>query len=367
MDNAATYLNFSASEFANVISFIKSMGSKRLPLLMHVEDGELVCRASDDSSNYFIEYHVSLHGDNNTITEQIAVPINDLISLTKYPCDNDVISIRKNFNQYEMNVIGGGWLPFKNVEFDDSKFKLNGTETDIGTINSTKLKNAITYALGYTQEYTYARDMYITFTKSKMSATYRNSSFTTVGEFVDMVLHREVAVMLKALLRTNFDLRVVSIKDNLVERTAFIGNKFRFTVTTSDVTDISNPYINDVSNYITIDCDTLYKLAVFSEEYSASKHILGIAVKDGKLNVSLKNVLAAKHLSVVDATVVGNVDNMTAEAEVPSHGLLKALKLFQEKHSENINIYITDKMVLEQNSFIIFDSDTQATINIYNR
>lgn len=367
MDNAATYLNFSASEFANVISFIKSMGSKRLPLLMHVEDGELVCRASDDSSNYFIEYHVSLNGDNNTITEQIAVPINDLISLTKYPCDNDVISIRKNFNQYEMNVIGGGWLPFKNVEFDDSKFKLNGTETDIGTINSTKLKNAITYALGYTQEYTYARDMYITFTKSKMSATYRNSSFTTVGEFVDMVLHREVAVMLKALLRTNFDLRVVSIKDNLVERTAFIGNKFRFTVTTSDVTDISNPYINDVSNYITIDCDTLYKLAVFSEEYSASKHILGIAVKDGKLNVSLKNVLAAKHLSVVDATVVGNVDNMTAEAEVPSHGLLKALKLFQEKHSENINIYITDKMVLEQNSFIIFDNDTQATINIYNR
>lgn len=367
MDNVTTYLSFNANEFANVISFVKSMGSKRVVLLMHVEGNDLVCRACDDSSNCFIEYHVELYGDNNTITEQLAIPVNDLVALTRYPCDNDKISIRKCFNQYEMNVIGGGWLPFKTVEFDDSKFKFNGTESDIGTINSIKLKNAITYALGYTQEYTYARDMYITFTKSKMSATYRQSSFTTVGDFVDMVLHRDVAVMLKTLLKTNFDLKVISIKDNLVERTAFIGNKFKLTVTTSDVKDISNPYLTDVSNYITVDCDTLYKLAIFSEEYSASKHILGITVKDGKLNVSLKNVLAAKHLSVVDATIVGTVDDMTTEAEVPSHGLLKALKLFQEKRSENINIYITDKMVNEQNTFIIFDDDTQATINIYNR
>ena len=366
MNNDMTYLSFNAADFANVITFVKSMGSKRTVLLLQKDENDLVCKACDDSNNYFIEYHVDLCGDQNDITEQIAIPLVDLISLTKYPCQSDKIEIRKQFNQYEMNVIGGGWLPFRTVEFSDNKFNFNSEETDIGEINSLKLKNVITYALSYTQEYTYVRDMYITFTKSKMIATYRQSSFTTVGNFVDMVLHRDVAIMLKTLLKSNFDLKIKSIKDDLIERTVFIGPKFKLTVTTSAIdNNVNNEYIDEIPNYITISCDMLYKLAVFSEEYSASKHILGLMIKDGKLNVSLKNILAAKHQSVIDAITVGNVDDMTKEVEVPSHGLLKALKLFQEKHSDNVNIYITDSNVEKQHSFIIFDADTQATINIY--
>ena len=366
MNNDTTYLSFNAVDFANVISFVKSMGSKRTILLMQIEDGDLVCRACDDTNNYFIEYHVDLCDEQNDITEQIAIPVTDLIALTKYPCQNDKIVIRKQFNSFEMNVIGDGWLPFRTVEFNSNKFQFNQDETEIGEINSIKLKNVITYALSYTQEYTYPRDMYITFTKSKMTATFRQSSFTTIGNFVDMTLHRDVAIMLKTLLKSNFDLKIKSIKDNLVERTVFEGPKFKLIVTTSSIdNNINNEYIDNITDYITIDCDTLYKLAVFSEEYSASKHIIGLRIKDGKLNVSLKNILAAKHTSTIDAITVGNIKNMDKEVEVPSHGLLKALKLFQEKHSENINIYITDNIVNNQHSFIIFDDDTQATINIY--
>jgi hypothetical protein len=368
MNNDITYLSFNAVDFANVIAFVKSMGSKRTILLMQNEGNDLVCRACDDSNNYFIEYHVELCDGPNNINEQIAIPVNDLIALTKYPCQNDKISIRKCFNQFEMNVIGDGWLPFRTVEFNSDKFKFSSDEIEIGKINSLKLKNVITYALSYTQEYTYVRDMYITFTKSKMTATYRQSSFTTIGDFVDMTLHRDVAIMLKTLLKSNFDLEIKSIKDNLVERTVFIGPKFKLISTTSELDNkVNNEYIENIANYITVNCDMLYKLAVFSEEYSASKHILGVLFKNNKLNVSLKNILAAKHMSTIDVSVVGDVKDMTKEAEIPSHGLLKALKLFQEKHVENVNIYITDDMVDNQHSFIIFDEDTQATINIYNR
>ena len=64
---------------------------------------------------------------------------------------------------------------------------------------------------------------------------------------------------------------------------------------------------------------------------------------------------------------LGDVKDTSKEADVPSHNLLKALKLFQDKHSREINIYISDKMLNEQNNIILFDNNTQAIINIYNR
>lgn len=362
-------LCFNGNDFANFVSFVKSMNSRdksraQRAVLLHVEDNYLVCRAIDDASN-FLEYKVDLCNDcENSITEQFAVSITDLAALIKCSESNS-FSIRKSFNQFEFNVIGNGWLPFNTVDVDYDRYNISGIETEIGKINSAKLRTAISSVLGYTQEYTYARDKYIQFSKTQMVVTSRLSSVITHDDFVDMTLHRDDAALLKSLLKDDGDISVVKIEGD-VERLAFVNNKFKFIVIAAGIDQPSANYIENINNYMSIDCNELYKLAAFSEEYPASKHIVGIKIKDGKFCVNVKNILAAKHTSIINATCHGDVSD-TKEAEVPAHSLLKSLKLFQDKRSRDINIYLTDEMLEKQNSIVLFDENTQAIINIYNR
>jgi hypothetical protein len=364
-----TYLQFNGKDFTDFITFVKSMNSRdktkyaRVAVL-NVEDGKLVCRANDDSNN-MIEYNVELYETDNMIMESIAASVTDLVALVKSSY-SEKFTIRKCHGQFEFNVIGGGWMPFKTSDTDITKYTISGDESEIGKINSAKLRNAISSVLGYTQEYTYARDKYIQFSKTQMAVTSRLSSVVMRDDFVEMTLHRDDATMLRSLLKDNFDLAVSKLS-GAVGRMLFTGPKFKFSTIETGIETSQVKYIDNINNYITVDGDELYKLVSFSEEYSASKHIVGMSVKDGKLNISIKNVLAAKHNSTVRSTAVGDVEDMSKEADVPSHNLLKALKLFQDKHSREINIYISDKMLSEQNNIIIFDNNTQAIINIYNR
>jgi hypothetical protein len=362
MENAS-YLQFNGSDFVNFISFVKSMGSKEKgsrSILMYVEGDILVCKAIDDTN--MIEYHVSKYKSDNEITEPISASISDLATLIK-SADNEKFTIRKVFNQYEFNIIGNGWMPFKTMDADASKYKIDGIESDIGTINSVKLRNAISSVLGYTQDYTYVRDMYIQFSKSQMVVTSRLSKVITSDEFVEMTLHRDDATMLKTLLKDNFDLVVTHVSGS-VGRIKFTGPKFRFYIIESGIETSNASYINGIKDYITVNNDELYRLAMISEEYSASKHVVGLSIKNKQLNVSIKNILTGKHVSTVTSVPVGNVNDTKEEAEMPSHNLLKTLKLFQDKRSREINIYISDDM---KNSIIIFDNNTQAIININNR
>ena len=364
-----TYLQFNGKDFTDFITFVKSMNSRdktkyaRLAVL-NVENGKLVCRANDDSNN-MIEYNVELYETDNMIMESIAASITDLVALVK-SAYNEKFTIRKCHGQFEFNVIGGGWMPFKTSEADITRYSISGEESEIGKINSVKLRNAISSVLGYTQEYTYARDKYIQFSKTQMAVTSRLSSVVMKDNFVEMTLHRDDATMLRSLLKDNFDLTVSKLS-GAVGRMLFSGPKFKFSTIESGIDTGVVTFIDNINDYITIDGDELYRLALFSEEYSASKHIVGMSIKDGKLNISIKNVLAAKHNSTVQSTAVGDVKDTFKEADVPSHNLLKALKLFQDKHSRDINIYISDKMLNEQNNIILFDNNTQAIINIYNR
>lgn len=360
---------FSGVDFTNFIMFVKSMSSKdrdksvKLALLQ-VKEGSLICKSRDCSSN-LIEYKVDLYDGSTCLEDSFAVSINDMAALIK--CANgNVFKIRKSFGQYEFNIIGDGWLPFKTAEADESKFMIFGNEVQLGSINSTKLKNNISFILGYTQECTYARDKYIRFNSNSMVATSRLSSVIVNDSFPEMTLHRDDAAMLKNLLKDNFDLKVFKVEDS-VERIKFSGQKFNLTIVAANVETVSSSSISDISGYITVECDDLYKLTSFAEEYSSSKHIIGMSIKDNSLNISIKNVLAAKHNSKLNAQFTGVVENTTNEAGVPTHNLLKALRLFQDKHSRSINIYITNKLLNEQNCIILFDDNTQAKINIYNR
>lgn len=363
------YLCFNGNEFTNFISFVKLMNSRDKSkgtgsVLLSIDGDKLVCKAIDNVSNY-IEYSVELYKSDNMITEPLVIPINDLAALIK--CSySDKLTIRKYFNQYEFNVIGNGWLPFKTAEIDQSKFNITGNETEIGTINSVKLRNAISSVLGYTQDYTYARDKYIKFSKDQMTVTSRLSSVITKDEFVEMTLHRDDASMIRSLLKDNFDLSVYKV-ESAVERLMFIGPKFRLVLVAAEVDFCNIKYIDGIKDYITIDCNELYKLVAFSEEYSASKHIIGISIKEDKVQINIKNVLAAKHISVINSKAIGNVADISKEIEVSAHNLLKSLKLFQDKRSREINIYITDELIKKQSSMVLFDDSTQAIINIYNR
>ena len=183
---------------------------------------------------------------------------------------------------------------------------------------------------------------------------------------VEMVLHRDDATMLRSLLKDNFDLNVSRIS-GAITKILFSGPKFKFLTTESGIEQSDIKYLDSLKDYVTVDCSELLKLAAFAEEYSASKKIIGMSIKNSQLNVSIKNVLAAKHSSTVQSTSSGSVKDTSGEAEVPSHNLLKVLKLFQDKRSREVNIYISDEMLNNQNSIILFDSNTQAIINIYNR
>ena len=168
MDNV-TYLQFNGSDFINFISFVKSMGSKEKAkssknVLLYADGNKLVCKAMD---NVTIDYYVEKYDQENEITEPISASVTDLAALIK-SAGNDKFTIRKCFNQYEFNIAGGGWMPFKTMEADADKYNIEGVETEIGTINSVKLRNAISSVLGYTQDYTYARDKYIQFSKTQM-------------------------------------------------------------------------------------------------------------------------------------------------------------------------------------------------------
>lgn len=364
-----TYLKFNGKEFTDFISFVKSMNSRdktkysRVAIL-HVEDDNLVCRAIDDTFN-LIEYSVELFKTDNQIEEYVSASVADLVALIK-SSNKEEFTIRKLYNQYEFNVIGDGWIPFKSYDVDVSKYIVNDTGIEIGKINSIKLRNAISSVLGYTQDYTYARDKYIQFSKTQMVVTSRLSSVVTSDEFVDVTLHRDDAMMLRSLLKESFDLNVSRV-EGAVTKILFSGKKFKLYTTESGIEQSNISYISNISDYITVDCVDLLRLAIFSEEYSASKKIVGMSIKNNKLNVSIKNVLAAKHNSTIQSTVNGNVSDTSIEAEVPAHNLLKVLKLFQDKHSRNVNIYISDNMLNDKNSIILFDDNTQAIINIYNR
>ena len=84
--------------------------------ILNVENGKLVCRANDDSNN-MIEYNVELYETDDMIMESIAASITDLVALVK-SAYNEKFTIRKCHGQFEFNVIGGGWMPFKTSEAD---------------------------------------------------------------------------------------------------------------------------------------------------------------------------------------------------------------------------------------------------------
>lgn len=368
--NSYKYLCFNGVDFTNFVLFVKSMNMKDKSkcaknILLHVENDKLVCRAVDDSSNY-IEYYVDLINDipYSVIDDYIVASIGDLATLIKCSNSNRFV-IRKQHNNCEFNVIGNGWLPFKILDADKSRFTIEGDESDLGVVNSAKLRNAISAVLGYTQEYTHARDKYIQFSKSQMVVTSRLSSVVMFDDFIDMTLHRDDAAMLRSLLKDNFDLVVHKISSS-VDRLVFIGPKFKLSTIAVGVEQFNTNYIADIKDYVTVDCDELYKIVTVAEEYSASKRIVGLSIKNGKLQTNVKNNLAARHVSVMESTTIGDVKDTTKEADVPAHNLLKTLKLFQDKHTKNINIYITDDLT-NSNYIIIFDNNTQSIINICNR
>lgn len=362
---------FNGTDFTNFISFVKAMSTKckqkgSTNVQLHIEDGRLVCRAVSDDLSNGIEYYVDLYdnGDEH-ILEPLVISITDLAALIKCAYSDKFI-IRKYHNQYEFNIIGNGWLSLKVVENNGNKFTIDGDYNDIGIINSVKLRNAISSVLGYTQDFTYPRDRYLQFTDTSMTVTSRLSSVVIKDDFVNMVLHRDDAWLLKLLLKDNFDLCVKRIVSD-VERLLFIGNKFKFIIAASDIQRNDVSYLDDINDYIKVNCDELYKLVSLSEEYPASKHVVGITVKHGELSIGIKNVLSSRHRSTVSSTMIGNIPDMKLEAEVSTPNLLKALKLFQDKHSRDININLSDEMLTSQNCIIFFDSNTQAIVNIYNR
>lgn len=354
---------FNSADFTNFITFVKSMNNKDKSkyskvVLLHVENSILVCRAIDDVGNY-IEYYVDLYSTTDIISEFIAVSINDIATLIK-SSSGDKITIRKCFNQYELSLIGDGWLPFNTSDIDLDKFKLSGNETTIGNVNSVKLRDAINSVLGYTQEYTYVRDKYIVFNKNQMLVTSRSSSVITSGKFVDMILLRDDAARIKLLLKDNYDLTISKVED-VVEKLSFTGPKFKFVIRASgiDVADVK--YIDNIDGYVTVNSDELFKLVSTAEEYSASKHTVGLIIKNGKLMVSIKNTLAANHISTIDSKQIGSVED-TKEAIISNRNLLKTLKLFQDKHSREISVYFNNDMLDNQNCIILFDNNTQAII-----
>lgn len=371
IDNIAKSIAFNGIDFTNFISFVKAMSTKckqkgSTNVQLHIEDGRLVCRAVSDDLSNGIEYYVDLYDNGDEpILEPLVISITDLAALIKCAYSDKFI-IRKYHNQYEFNIIGNGWLSLKVVENNGNKFTIDGDYNDIGIINSVKLRNAISSVLGYTQDFTYPRDRYLQFTDTSMTVTSRLSSVVIKDDFVNMVLHRDDAGLLKLLLKDNFDLCVKRITSD-VERLLFIGNKFKFIIAASDIQRNDASYLDDINDYIKVNCDELYKLVSLSEEYPASKHVVGITVKHGELNVGIKNVLSSRHRSTVSSTMIGSIPDMKLEAEVSTHNLLKALKLFQDKHSRDININLSDEMLTSQNCIIFFDSNTQAIVNIYNR
>ena len=344
---------FNGTDFTNFISFVKAMSTKckqkgSTNVQLHIEDGRLVCRAVSDDLSNAIEYYVDLYDNDNgnePILEPLVISITDLAALIKCAYSDKFI-IRKYHNQYE--------------------FTIDGDYNDIGIVNSVKLRNAISSVLGYTQDFTYPRDRYLQFTDTSMTVTSRLSSVVIKDDFVNMVLHRDDAGLLKLLLKDNFDLCVKRIVSD-VERLLFIGNKFKFIIAASDIQRNDASYLDDINDYIKVNCDELYKLVSLSEEYPASKHVIGITVKHGELSIGIKNVLSSRHRSTVSSTMIGNIPDMKLEAEISTHNLLKALKLFQDKHSRDININLSDEMLTGQNCIIFFDSNTQAIVNIYNR
>lgn len=370
-DIIAKSIVFNGTDFTNFISFVKAMSTKckqkgSTNVQLHIEDGRLVCRAVSDDLSNGIEYYVDLYDNGDEpILEPLVISITDLAALIKCAYSDKFI-IRKYHNQYEFNIIGNGWLSLKVVENNGNKFTVDGDYTDIGIINSVKLRNAISSVLGYTQDFTYPRDRYLQFTDTSMTVTSRLSSVVIKDDFVNMVLHRDDAWLLKLLLKDNFDLCVKRIVSD-VERLLFIGNKFKFIIAASDIQRNDVSYLDDISDYIKVNCDELYKLVSLSEEYPASKQVVGITIKHGELSVGIKNVLSSRHRSTVSSTMIGNIPDMKLEAEVSTPNLLKALKLFQDKHSRDININLSDEMLTSQNCIIFFDSNTQAIVNIYNR
>lgn len=373
IDNIVKSIAFNGVDFTNFISFVKAMSTKckqkgSTNVQLHIEDNRLVCRAVSDDLSNGIEYYVDLYDNDNgneIILEPLVVSITDLAALIKCAYSDKFI-IRKYHNQYEFNIIGNGWLSLKVVESNGNKFTIDGDCNDVGIVNSVKLRNAISSVLGYTQDFTYPRDRYLQFTDTSMTVTSRLSSVVIKDDFVNMVLHRDDAGLLKLLLKDNFDLCVKRITSD-VERLLFMGNKFKFIIAASDIQRNDASYLADINDYIKVNCAELYKLVSLSEEYPASKHVVGITIKNGELSIGIKNVLSSRHRSTVSSTMIGNIPDMKLEAEVSTHNLLKALKLFQDKHSRDININLSDEMLTGQNCIIFFDSNTQAIVNIYNR
>lgn len=371
IQEAVPTLCFNGQDFSNFISFVKSMNVKEKSkyakiALLHVENGRLVCRAIDDPTTA-IEYCIDLFYSEKIITEPIAVSITDFATLVKCPSANDKFTIRKQLGQYEFNIVGDGWLPFKTVDVEVDKFIINDNCTEIGTVNSVKFRNAISCVIGYTQDGTYARDKYLRFTDDKMVVTSRRSSITITDRFANVTIHRDEAIMLKGLIKDNFNLSISSIDVGGVEHTVFSGPKFKMSVVSADVPNDQVDYVEDINDYVTVDCDELFKLVTCAEEYAMASHVVGLLIKDGVLKVHIKNHLAANNVSTVRSNSVGQVKNTTNEADVNASHLLKTLKLFQDKKSKDINVYITDELLSKRNSIVIFDGNAQAIVNIYSK
>lgn len=366
--NEMSNLYFNGEDFTTFLMFAKSMSNSKGSriALLQAKDGKLICKSVDSNRSNYIEYSSELYNDDNIIAEPIAISINDLTALVKCANSNR-FAIRKNMTQYEFNIIGGGWLPFKTVEVDLNNYNFEGSVSEVGKVNSIKFRNAISSVLNYTQDYNYARDKYIQFSKDQMTVTSRRSGVVSTGEFADVTLHRDDAAMLKTLLKNEFELSIDSMISDGEQRILFTGPKFRYAIMASEVDSVNIKYRSDLDSYIKVSCEDLYKICVFSEEYSSSKHILSLSIKDGLFRVCVKNVLAAKHVSTLQTKRIGNVQDTSENIEVASGVLLKTLKMFQEKRVDEVNIYITDKCLLESGYITVFDDSTQAIIDVCSR
>ena len=367
MNENQSRLYFSGIDFANFISFVKSTFQTKSTnakiAILHVEGEDLVCRAIDDMLNY-IEYKVHLFALTNLIEEPVGVYIDDMAVLIKAASGSN-FTIRKQSGQYEFSVVGDGWQPFKTAEVNLESIIPSGDISNLGEVNSLKLKNVINMVLNYTMDSVYSQDKYIRFSDTKMYATSRLSGVLAQGEFLNMVVHRNTLNMLKFLIRSEYALLVKTLNSD-VDRLIFEGDCFKLVVIQSDVSAEQTDVL-DIKDFIAVNYSELSKLVALSQEYSASKHSTGLQVKNGMLEVTVNNILYQRHGSIIQSFVVGNLKDTTARVDISSNNLMKALKLFQDKKPKNINIYISDDLSDKQDCIVLFDDSTQAFVNISSR
>lgn len=349
-DIPVPHVRFNTKEFQQVLRNAKllSAASGRdvvsKSISIHVEDGKMVCRATDFDS--YLETKLDLLNEQNVLEEDVCIPTDILMKLAK-ACPA-VTAILKDDEGFKMRLAGGDIL-LETLSVPLEKFIAPDRPTGGASVEAPEMLSVIRAMSPIVTAAVSPTERRILFKNGDAVASYMWAVVKAPGEYPNLELKLKDLQILKSLL-TNRDgtIYVSQTPDDVkVPRTFITADDFTYATLTSAAADTntSAEQMNEIIGQpgVFVDLLQLYKMVEVSADLPYSIGKVGLNNSLEGIQLAIKTKKGKDSIFTLSGSNEGNPQPLEKEVVLQSKLLRILLRSFGA--SASVKVSVTNKGV----------------------